>query len=392
MKITISSPDGLGDFVLRVPIMRAMLDDGHRLQVFLRCPALDLAREVFPEAEILEIAADPYHPATAGKRNPFARERRAIREFAPDLFVAAAFSPNRFDLDMIPRCGRVAGFSREGFRPAVCAEVPEEMPEIEKNRALAAAVLGCAVPPAWPSVKAGPAAAAAGDDLLKAHGLVPGGFWIACVGTRPGIRMKDWGEDRWKEFFAAIPNDAPIVFFGNPKESASIERIRAGIAVRTVNLASDPPAIPVSLALLGRALGYVGRDSGVMHLAVAAGKPVLAVYGGGHWGRFLPAGGRALVVTQAAPCRGCDFACPFPEPHCIRRVTLETMLRAWDRLRDPGGSGVEILEQPEALLPMRELTAEAARAFAGLSRTPSPAHGGGRLRLAMRALAGHFRL
>ena len=67
MKITISSPDGLGDFVLRVPMVRAMLDGGHRLQVFMRRPALELAAEIFPEAEILEIAADPYHPATAGK-------------------------------------------------------------------------------------------------------------------------------------------------------------------------------------------------------------------------------------------------------------------------------------------------------------------------------------
>ena len=44
MKITISSPDGLGDFILRVPMLRALGDRGHALQMFLRRPAPGDAR------------------------------------------------------------------------------------------------------------------------------------------------------------------------------------------------------------------------------------------------------------------------------------------------------------------------------------------------------------
>ena len=46
MKITMSSPDGLGDFVLRIPMIRALQDAGHQVQLFLRQPAAALAPEV----------------------------------------------------------------------------------------------------------------------------------------------------------------------------------------------------------------------------------------------------------------------------------------------------------------------------------------------------------
>ena len=174
--------------------------------------------------------------------------------------------------------------------------------------------------------------------------------------------MKDWGGENWREFFSKVlPGDGrPVVFLGNTKEWESIEAIRSD-RYRSINLASEPPPIPVSLALTAMSCGYVGRDSGVMHLASAVGRPVLAVFGGGHWGRFLPSSGPAIVVTQAMSCRMCDFACPHEQPHCITEVRMETMVDAWGRL--PHVAGVEVIEQT---IDRRfdTVTADAARGFA----------------------------
>ncbi|HEY6676547.1 MAG TPA: hypothetical protein VIZ87_07145, partial [Terrimicrobium sp.] len=60
MKITISSPDGLGDFVLRIPFFEALRDAGHDLQIFMRPPAFELARAVLPTARVERISEDPY--------------------------------------------------------------------------------------------------------------------------------------------------------------------------------------------------------------------------------------------------------------------------------------------------------------------------------------------
>jgi ADP-heptose:LPS heptosyltransferase len=380
MKITISSPDGLGDFILRVPMIRALVDAGHDPQVFMRRPAADLAAEVFPDVAVHEIAADPYHAEVRRKRNPFRSEHRAIKKFRPDLYVAPLFALNFFD-EVWFECDRwrvpVAGFATrdafwpsgtitdpadlaKNFRPGV--EVPVALPEIEKNRLLGSAVLGAALDPSPPRLVPSGRALEAASDLLRRHRLEADGYWIACVGGRSGLTMKDWGETNWHSFFSKVmPEDGrPVVFLGNTKEWESIGRIRSG-GYRSINLASEPPPIPVSLALASLSCGYVGRDSGVMHLAAAVGRPVLAAFSGGHWGRFLPSSGPAVVVTQAMSCRQCDFACPHERPHCISSITQATMLAGWHRL--PAAENVEIIEQT-SLGELDTITADEARAFA----------------------------
>jgi ADP-heptose:LPS heptosyltransferase len=219
------------------------------------------------------------------------------------------------------------------------------MPELEKNRLLGSAILGNDLSAVFPSLVPGEESLATAREILRLHGLTEGAYWIACVGSRSGLTMKDWGEDNWRNFFSSVLPSVgrPVVFFGNQKEWASIERIRSAGFV-SVNLADAPPPVPVSLALAAMSCGYLGRDSGVMHLASATGRPVLAAFSGGHWGRFLPSSGPAVVVTQAMSCRMCDFACPHAQPHCITAIRPATMLAGWNRLS--AAENVEVIEQP----------------------------------------------
>lgn len=379
MKMTISSPDGLGDFILRVPMLRALREAGHELQQFMRRPALDLAAAVLPGIELREIGADPFHPETRRRSNPFRPEHEAIRRFGPDLYVAPLFALNHFDEAWfeadrwrVP----VAGFSTgEAFWPSGTLAEPQSLaahfsvratvavgdPEVEKNRLLGSEILGCDLPRVPPRIEPDAEALESARSHLRTHGLAEGEYWITCVGTRSGLAMKDWGEENWKTFLGDVipPTGRPVVFMGNPKEWESIERIRSG-GYRSVNLAGDPPPIAISHALAALSSGYVGRDSGVMHLASASGRRVLAAFSGGHWARFLPSA-PAVVVTQAMSCRGCDFHCPYDRPHCITGISQETMRRGWAQLAT--AAGIEIVEQA-ALEGVDAITADDARAFA----------------------------
>ncbi len=370
MRITISSPDGLGDFILRGPLLRALRDNGHHLQLFMRPPAADLAREVFPEADIQIIGLDPYFPATRQQINPFHPEHQAIRKFQPDLYVAALFHLNFFDQVWIEH-GRpkikVVGFSTtDAFRPSetTCdpeelakqfdrvVEVPVDLPEIEKNQRLASAILEKEVVLSRPELTPSKQALAQARDLLARQGLEEGKFWVGCVGSRAGLLMKDWGEENWTAFFPQAMANHKIVFLGNTKEWASIERIRRDLPA-SVNLADNPPEVGVSLAICALSAGYVGRDSGIMHMTAATGRPVFAVFGAGHWGRFLPATENGVVVAQDWPCRGSNFHCPHDEPYCIRNVPFDLALQGWRVLQSGGTQGLKILESPldQRLLP-----------------------------------------
>jgi len=71
-----------------------------------------------------------------------------------------------------------------------------------------------------------------------------------------------------------------------------------------------PMQLPELSALLGRARGYVGSDSGVSHVSAAAGCPTLAIFGPTDPARWAPRGERVRIIsgrtdaTDAAPDGG----------------------------------------------------------------------------------------
>src|SRR5256885_463667 len=82
------------------------------------------------------------------------------------------------------------------------------------------------------------------------------------------------------------------------------------------------------LALTQLSAGYVGHDTGPMHVAAAMGKPTLGVFGGGTWPRFRPTVEPSIAVLVGVPCVGCGWACSFSTSHCIKRVPVDAVLGA----------------------------------------------------------------
>ncbi|HEY5769140.1 MAG TPA: glycosyltransferase family 9 protein [Terrimicrobium sp.] len=389
MRITISSPDGLGDFVLRMPFFEALRDAGHDLQIFIRAPALDLAAAALPTARIEKISEDPYAWLVRFRRNPFAVEVNKIGAFAPDLLVIAPFQHSFFDeicLSKIPKRLRVAGFrSADAFWGTQANTAPQELaerfdmwvevsagiPELEKNRLLASAILGSPVPSK--PARIFPPGTAINDarSILREQKISEGEYWVVCAGSRPGLEIKDWGEANWIAALGqiALETKAPFVFLGNEAEAASIERIRGGLPNGSLhfNLAANPPSILVAFGVIALSAGFVGRDSGPMHLAAASQRPLLAISSGWLWGRFFPETPGAVVISRHVPCQGCLGYCHLPEPFCVRRVTVQQFLAGWKLLRNASPHETRIVEIPMDAALSREIVETAHLRFPRLA-------------------------
>ena len=335
MRITISSPDGLGDFVLRMPLFEALCDAGHDLQIFMRPPALELAAAVLPAARIEKISEDPYARLVRFRRNPFDRRGGKIGTFAPDLFVIAPFQHSFFDeicLSKLPKRLRVIGFrSADAFwgtlantapqelanRFAMWVEVKADIPELEKNRLLACAILG-----------SGRSKQARRESLRhRKRSTMPDRFfgntilakaeyWVVCAGSRPGLEIKDWGEANWIAALSQIASEtqAPFLFLGNEAEAPSIERIRSGLprVLQHFNLRQDPPSIAGHL----RNHCAVGRLCGTRLGPHAPGGRLrsarfLAISSGWLWGRFFPETRRCRHCLAGGALPGMPWLLPF---------------------------------------------------------------------------------
>jgi heptosyltransferase-2 len=103
--------------------------------------------------------------------------------------------------------------------------------------------------------------------------------------------------------------------------------------------------------ILQRARVAVANDSAMMHLAVACGVPVVALFGPTVTGfGFRPLGAGSVVVERDLDCRPCSLhggrLCPLGHHECLRGISVEEVaaevLNRWRRYQPrvpQGGSG-----------------------------------------------------
>jgi heptosyltransferase-3 len=160
-----------------------------------------------------------------------------------------------------------------------------------------AAVLGLDPPP-LPVVWFTPADAARAAALLP-PGL-PAGPPLVALGPTANWAPKVWPAERFAALFRALaagplPGAMPLVIAG-PGEA---ERAMAAPVLAALPEAIDLVgrlSLPEVAACLARASLFVGNDSGLMHLAAAAGAPTLGLFGPTSADEYAPSGRDSAVV------------------------------------------------------------------------------------------------
>ncbi len=141
----------------------------------------------------------------------------------------------------------------------------------------------------------------------KAAELVPEGTWVLGVGPTANWRGKIWQADRFAALAKTLTGPGGILeggrvaVFGAQNERAAAAPMLAALADdRVIDLigAADLPTVG---ACLGRCALFVGNDSGLMHMAAAAGTPTLGLFGPSRAEQYAPWGSRtAFVRTDLA--------------------------------------------------------------------------------------------
>ncbi len=125
-------------------------------------------------------------------------------------------------------------------------------------------------------------------------------------GANPGMRLpaKRWEPARWAEVLARLGAAEPgvqVVLLGGPADKAGAQAIREALPpamqARTHDLVGRTDWDTLG-AVIARCRLFLGPDTGAMHLAVAVGTPVVAVFGPTDPRRYGPwdKGGRSRAV------------------------------------------------------------------------------------------------
>ncbi|MCL4459604.1 MAG: lipopolysaccharide heptosyltransferase II [Chloroflexi bacterium] len=167
-----------------------------------------------------------------------------------------------------------------------------------------------------------------GTRLLAIH---PGG------GSNPGMTL---AAKRWlPERFATVADRAveslgvTILLVGGLSDGPLATQVQNSMRYPAVDLVGGLTLGQLG-AVIQRCALFVGNDTGPMHLAVAVGTPLVAIFGPSDPGMYGPYTTRAKVVRSAEPCSPCFRNGAFPPCPVIRCMAAISVADVWSAVEE----------------------------------------------------------
>lgn len=210
-------------------------------------------------------------------------------------------------------------------------------------------------PPA-PYLYISPEVQALADELLgAAEGQ--GGGPILAMGPASNWIGKVWPIERFTQTAAQLlDKDGPmaggrLLILGGPEDTRTVEELRmASTRGRTIDLTGKVDLL-TAYACLRRARLFIGNDSGLMHIAAAAGAPTIGLFGPSDERRYGPWGDKAVAVR--GPRTFDQFLAIDPDlSQAIRHMSdlpVATVLKAAKALLERTEPGAEVAPEAAAV-------------------------------------------
>jgi len=153
-------------------------------------------------------------------------------------------------------------------------------------------------------------------DVVTRFGL-SGPYVVLCPGAEYGPAK------RWPYFNElAARLDMPVVLLGSAGDLEDNRKVRG------LNLIGKT-SLDDAIDLIAKAAAVVSNDSGLMHVAEAAGRPLVALFGSSSPEHTGPQSPSARVLWLRPECSPCfEPVCPLGHFRCMNELSVEQVLDA----------------------------------------------------------------
>ncbi|MBI4798052.1 MAG: lipopolysaccharide heptosyltransferase I [Desulfarculus sp.] len=331
MKVLIVKLSALGDVVQSLPVAMAIREQVPQARVDWLVEA--------PSAGLLE-----GHPAldrvlVSPRRRPGGRSLGQVRQWLKGLRQVEYDAV--LDLQGLMKSAIFVGLSRGrrkigfagGKEPLAAWALTERLPAFNPERHALERYLDLLVPlglerPAWPQFGLEPQA----PSLAKAGALLAGrraGRPLAVLHPMAKWDSKLWPSAHWARLVRLLHQAGlDLVLSGSAADQGVTQAIagQAGLSQGLWDLAGVV-SLKELAAVLSLANLTVATDTGVMHLAAALGRPVVALFGPTSPGRTGPYGPGHRVLRLDLECGPC-FRRNCPDPRCLTGLGPEQVAQA----------------------------------------------------------------
>ncbi len=334
MNILVVGPSWVGDTILSQPLLRLLLQQHPGAQIDYLAPPWTLPLL----ARMPEVRQGIHNPFGHGALR-IAERRRLGLVLRAARYDLAVVLPNSWKSALIPWFAGIP--QRRGFRGEARWGLLNDLrrldgqalPQMVQRFAALGLPAGSPLPDPLPHPELD-SPAVAREALLARLGLDPLRPAVAfCPGAEYGP-AKRWPEAHFATLAKLLAARGLAVWLvGSPKDHPVAETIRQQSEDACINLCGRTD-IAEAADLLAASRLVVSNDSGLMHVAAAVGRPLIALYGSSS-PRFTPPLGRdAHVLSLGLDCSPCfERECPLGHLRCLREIAPDRVFAEIDFAR-----------------------------------------------------------
>jgi heptosyltransferase-2 len=332
------SPNWIGDAVMAQPLLQLLkaAHPGRPIDVLAPPAVSPVWRQM---AEVAEVLETPFRHGALQLKERWRYARLLRRRGYADAYIL----PNTLKYALIPWLAGIAcrvgykGESRYGLINVMHHDDTPPRPMVPFYAALAGAAgapARCDLPkPRMAVSDEQVAAACAKVGLDPVRPLV-----VFAPGAEFGV-AKRWPPAHFgqlAQYILTRDPQAQVALLGSPKDADTCNEVIAAAGAGTpaspglVSLAGKT-SLSDAIALIARAAAVVSNDSGLLHIASALNRPVIAIYGPTDPDHAPPFSDLAASISLRLDCSPCrQRECPLGHQNCMHGIGAG---RVWQTLQ-----------------------------------------------------------
>ena len=341
MKILVRAPNWVGDAVMAIPALEATrrTHTSAEIAILARPAVADLYREQPFANKIVEYD-------NAGRHKGWWGREKLVAELRRDKFDLAILLQNAFEAAWLAwRAGipERVGYARDGRGMLLTKPIrvpgENEIPRHESHYYLELirragwidsrgeiASIRLQVPSAaCEAAQASLSQAGARNDIWRCA-IAPGASYGAA---------KCWPPERFAALADRLISEcgADVILFGTPSEKEMAARIRSAMKCNPISLVGQTSMRELA-AFFSACSIFIGNDSGAMHVAAAAGLPVIGIFGPTDPKGTAPLTPQFTLIQEPVSCSPCFLrTCPV-DHRCMTRINVDTVFFAAQQIQN----------------------------------------------------------
>ena len=343
MKILIRAPNWVGDAVMAIPALRSIRRTHAEDEICI------LARPVVADLFVEQPFADRIlqYDFRGVHRGWIGREK-LVADLRKENFDVAVLLQNAFEAAWLAWRSRIPeriGYARDARGPLLTKAIrlPQAGEILKHESHYYLELLRRA---GWirsleeiPTIRllVSDTARAAVESALRSAGARKNAWRCAIAPGASYGAAKCWPPERFAHLADRLISecDADVIFFGTPGEKEIAARILSQMKSQAISLVGETSMRDLA-ALFASCSIFIGNDSGAMHVAAAAGVPVIGIFGSTDPEGTAPVTEQFTLIREAVSCSPCFLrSCPV-DHRCMTRIAVNSVFTAaWQLKNSP---------------------------------------------------------